>query len=83
MDVIDRINDSVATHKVDEFYAWFDFKSAMRELKRDGNEFLDGMDDFAADLDTGLDLLDGLADIDCGADEIELSRYELRRQEWQ
>lgn len=83
MDTFEAIGETVAAHQVDEFYAWHDFRSAMRDVRRESADFLDGVDDFAADLSEGLDLLDGLADIDRAADEIELSRFELRSHVWQ
>lgn len=84
MNALDAMNEQVATHRVDEFYAWNDFKSDFRDLKLAGCDFLDGLDDFGADLDSALSGLDE-ADFSAVEESLvpDLSRYELRRQEWQ
>lgn len=83
MNAYDAMTETVADHKVDEFYAWNDFKNDFRAVKQAGNEFLDGLDDFAADLDAGLDFLSDLADIEEDACNVDLSRSELRFHVWQ
>jgi hypothetical protein len=83
MNALDNLNEKVADHRVDEFYAWNDFRTDFRSLKVAANVLADGMDDLGTDLSEGLDaLLDfsGIEEIDSTPD---LSRYELRRQEWQ
>jgi hypothetical protein len=76
--------ESVADHRVEEFYAWNDFKSDFRGLKSAGNVLLDDLDDFAADLDAGLDLSFDLLDaIDAADSFLDLSRYEMQVQPWQ
>jgi hypothetical protein len=76
------VRESAKNPATDEFYAWNDFKSDFRKIKQAGNAFLDGMDDLAADLDSGLDFLENFGEIELAAN-IDYSRFELTRQDWQ
>ena len=83
MSALDTINESVADHRVDEFYAWHDFKQDFRAIVRTGNDLLDSLDDVGADLSEGLDTLLDFSGIEDAADQRDPSRDELRFHVWQ
>jgi hypothetical protein len=82
MTALNAMQEVVANHRVDEFYAWNDFKTDMRELRREGNALLDSLDDVGADLSEGLDTLLDFSAIESAGDD-DPSRNELRFHVWQ